>query len=766
MASWANTSTTGLSAATHEMEVINAAQVHFGPDEQLVFKTTKRIFEDFCECLLVTEERKDVFPAFEEIADNGVKVLRDLVRCSVRDESLASTLRQLISEHRAYTLLRKLKVKEHQVVEVVQGQSILTDLLIEDEEFRRLLALLEWCEENAYSEPNAITELYEEVSRLETECDVRAETLHAVKNGEKFCDLDLDGAMHGRLHVKDEEMQVRVHNIVYTLIRYGQISKACEILGRSGLYALVPSLKFREMIHKPSLTPLSQDDAVYRLACSRELFRRTVDQIIEKGCSMSQVERCIWSVVAGRLEPALSLSSRTDDRLWCYLNTAVACRLDAKIAELHANIADADRSTLSANDLMVDSIFDEIATQERSPYYASYRYLVTGDSEGHVEFMRRWLEDHTRDQFPHLLRYMAHIVLWYFTDAQPLQEENGYWILEQYVELLISLEFYELVPFYAAHLPDERAEHVLVTFMYGLNDDETRLSVLSAASKAGISVTNLCRKIFTYAVKMNKVTTEPSESDKIIISAWNWLLFPGKETNIDALIQANFIFRRFFVTGKIEEAKQLLKAFPEVDGVRLEEDWQKELANDPQRRFIADALAEHRGYIAYLDALDCFETWYQQFGCEVPEVPEKPLEEEWLRMDIQQKTAFEVRLQKAESLRQRHLANTLFCFQAASKALNDILLWPGGWMNFVGTADTNPEKVERIEDLKNIRSDYLASVVTMMLSMFEQSEDKESATKLVETLADNELAIAELLPREILIGILRKLSLFVGTKVR
>lgn len=89
-------------------------------------------------------------------------------------------------------------------------------------------------------------------------CICRAETLHARMRGEKLCDLvsilctclvpffgmsyvvilliphdvefcqnfkDLDGALHGRLHNKDEELQNRVYNVVYTLIRCGRIDE-------------------------------------------------------------------------------------------------------------------------------------------------------------------------------------------------------------------------------------------------------------------------------------------------------------------------------------------------------------------------------------------------------------------------------------------------------------------------------------------------------------------------------------------------------------
>lgn len=44
--------------------------------------------------------------------------------------------------------------------------------------------------------------------------------------------------------------------------------------------------------------------------------------------------------------------------------------------------------------------------------------------------------------------------------------ESGYWIMERYIELLISMKLYTLVPFYASRLLPERRDHLLVTFMY------------------------------------------------------------------------------------------------------------------------------------------------------------------------------------------------------------------------------------------------------------------------------------------------------------
>lgn len=90
-------------------------------------------------------------------------------------------------------------------------------------------------------------------------------------------------------------------------------------------------------------------------------FLPFIKDYLFQGDSLSHLESCIWCIVAGRLEPALSLSSRTDERLWCYANAAVECRIDARLAE-ERGLEKESGNLLSGNDLMVDSIFDEIIT--------------------------------------------------------------------------------------------------------------------------------------------------------------------------------------------------------------------------------------------------------------------------------------------------------------------------------------------------------------------------------------------------------------------
>lgn len=65
--------------------------------------------------------------------------------------------------------------------------------------------------------------------------------------------------------------------------------------------------------------------------------------------------------MAGKLEPVISLSSNTDEKLWCYANAAVEYRIDTRLAEKHDWETVANDSS-SSDDLIIDSIFDEVLT--------------------------------------------------------------------------------------------------------------------------------------------------------------------------------------------------------------------------------------------------------------------------------------------------------------------------------------------------------------------------------------------------------------------
>ncbi|VIO88228.1 Uncharacterized protein BM_BM8785 [Brugia malayi] len=743
---------------------LNTTQYCFLHDDFFLIKVTQALFEDFqakCVHSETINESFDLVALFYEICSDGIAAFQKVSMRPEKTTALTSVLQQLLNEQHAYLLLLNLAkmIRMLNDFKNLEKQSILVDLLITDVEFRRLLVLLEWCEENAYNEPEANAELLDEYAYLERNCTLRAETLHARIRGENFCDLDLDGALHGRLHNKDEELESRVFSMIYTLVRCGRIDEALSLLEKAGLYSLVPLLQLRKISRSAALTPFSVDESSYYLARSRSLLKRTVDKIVSKGTSLSQVEACLWSVIVGRLEPALSLSSRTEDRLWCYLNAAVESRLDAAITNVHNGDFDAGIGReVEKDDLRINSIFDEIATAERSPYYTIYRHMVNDDSLSLIACMDMWLEQYEDDleKFPHIIRFMAHLVLLLRFTGQPVQEESANSIMRSYVRLLISLKLYSIVPYYANKLPLEMAEEMVVEFMCQLEEENVRKDVLAAASAAKMDSVRLCKKIFNCIITRYPVIEEESKTDDILINAWNWLIYPGNETYYDAMLGMNKIMREFFYVDKLDKAKKLLQRSKKwvdkiVDSFRPVIE-----TSDTVEPKLLRAITEYKAYKCYLNALMKFNEWFKQSQRSVPSIMENSTDDVGTLMDMQQKITFEVILQRANEKMQRYENASKHSTTEAVGALDLVLRFPNGWMTFkkVKSERLNEEEVKKLTEIK---SRYITAVIIMLVTIFEKSDINRSA-QLVELLADEEYKLADIISKEQLRILIKQLS--------
>ncbi|OZC06158.1 hypothetical protein X798_06854, partial [Onchocerca flexuosa] len=181
--------------STQEIDTtLNTTQYCFLHDDFFLVKVTQALFEDFQAKCIDSENvnrSSDLVASFFEICSDGIAAFQKISMRPEKTSALISVLEQLLNEQKAYLLLLNLAKMNRMLDDLknLEKRSVLADLLINDVEFRRLLILLEWCEENAYSEPDANAELSNECAYLEKNCMLRAETLHARIRGENLCDL-------------------------------------------------------------------------------------------------------------------------------------------------------------------------------------------------------------------------------------------------------------------------------------------------------------------------------------------------------------------------------------------------------------------------------------------------------------------------------------------------------------------------------------------------------------------------------------------------
>ncbi|VDN03049.1 unnamed protein product [Thelazia callipaeda] len=740
-------------------ETLDSSHFYFQDDDFFLVKVTQAILEDFQTKCLEFEcvNETDLVALLHEICSDGISALYKVSIRPDKTTALSSVLQQLMYEKQAYSLILKLAEMDGMLNELkdFQNQTVLADLLIRDPEFRKLLVLLEWCEENANDDPEAIAQLASEYVYFEKHGMLKADTLHARIVGEKFCDLDLDGAFHGHQHHKDAEFENRIFSVVYTLLRCGRIDEAYTLLEKSGLHALAPTILLRKFFRDFKLTPVSSDETLHYLSRSRFFFKRTVDKVVSRDARLSQVEICLWSVLAGRLEPALSLSSRSEDRLWCYLNVAVESRLDAAIAA--ADITDGDCDAKS-DDLQVNSVFDEIAVHEQSLYYTVYRHIVNDDSSSLLASMDTWLESHINEleRFPHIVRFMAHIVLLLRFTNQEIQEEIANSIIEAYVRLLITLKMYPVVPYYASKLPAEISEEIVIEFMYKLESDVVRKEVLAAACAAQMDKSSLCVRIFDYALSRCPVGEDESENDDILINAWTWLTYSENEMLVEALQGVVEIMRKFFYVDKLDKADELFhlsKKIIDKTLISLSSSIEENNSIDSE---LSAAVIEYKAYACYLLALTKFNEWFKHSQRFIQPFPSNLPVDASVSMDMQQRLTLEVIHQRVSEQVLRYENEFKQITAAVVNALGCVLRFPHGWLKFT-TAHSEIFSENVLAKLCDIRSRYVTAVVIMLLTVFERS-NMSGCAQLIELLADEEYMIGETIPKRRLRLLLKQLS--------
>ncbi|MFH4978424.1 hypothetical protein AB6A40_005133 [Gnathostoma spinigerum] len=730
-------------------------------DDQVIYQVTRAIAEDFCEYSKNDSvSGESLIKAFLQVTQDAANALRKVSTKTRKDEPMiSSVIYQLDCESRAYTLLLELANSSRAVESMKTGLSVFDDEYIENIEFRKLIVLLRWCEKNAFDEPDAKAQLSQELDMLQNCKRVRAETALARQKGQDFCDVDLDGDIHGNVHPLDEELQSRIYSVVYTLVRCGQINEAASLLQRVGLPALVPSLLLRNVSRDATMSSLCEEDESFNMGVSMARLKKTVKMIIDEDCPMSKVERSLWAIIAGSLEPVLSFSTRTEDRLWCYLNAAVESRMERAFINHGIVKTDAISEASNEDDLMISSIFGEIVAVDDSPYYPIYQYLILDDPESMIDFIFRWVKSHETDLPPHVLRFMAHLMIAYMQRDEIYKNAQTFYVVEKYIEILIVLKLYTLVPAYSTFLSEEDTESILVAFMHKLSDTSVRMDVLSNASSVGINGALLCEKIFNYAMVNAVFEREPSEHDQTILNAWSWLTYPGNETIIAALLGCNYILRKFFVVEKLNEARTLLKKSSGCLSVSLVSYLSEEYGNEQLPVTISNALSEYKGYITYLDAVEQFDRWFKTLKNPPPDPAKHPDEETWSRMDMQLRAITEYQQKKSGNLVKQYNSTVDTLYKMVVGSLEGILVFPGGWLHDVFIQSYSAlREVEEMVEVEQMRGEYLSKVVSMLITVYDLSNCRDGIKRLVIMLADEKNTISKLIPKEHLRKYVKQLS--------
>ncbi|CAL1282614.1 unnamed protein product [Larinioides sclopetarius] len=456
------------------------------------------------------------------------------------------------------------------------------------------------------------------------------------------------------IHEADKENESRLFKFMFICIRAGKLDEAQQLSERFGEAWLAAALEGWRLFHDPNYEndPMEGQE-LYEIEGNkyRDLWKAACWEASQAPV-VPIYEQAVYGSLCGNLKAVLPVCKEWSDYLWAYVRTS----LDKIIEQEIRNLTQQDRSL---EDLPVeywDKVLDleeifqelsasnsqEVRSDSKSPYHVLQKYIILDDIGGLIEEMYSWLNNSNLDG--HLLRCMAHIILFLRVIGRSTKEELCVPILEAYVQELIKTRKTSLVAPYASTLPKEQQIIWYAKFLEGVTDNNERQKCLQYAEEAGLDVPQITKTVVKNIREKDAVKIEPTtdlssvttEEDLQKIHAIDWLIFNPTQ-RAEAMKQANALMRVFVVQRKIDAAKLLFSKIPE-DSVAVMMQLSKARGMDELSADDDNSTREYLCFKAYLEAMEAFDAWFHHSIHAKPKGPVAPSGE---HVTFKEKVAYE-----------------------------------------------------------------------------------------------------------------------------
>uniref|UniRef100_A0A914I9N5 Nuclear pore complex protein n=1 Tax=Globodera rostochiensis TaxID=31243 RepID=A0A914I9N5_GLORO len=747
----------------------------------LLVKLSRMVFEDFHNNIFSfnadaqDETFLDVMQRFLEICEAGVKGIEQICDDAQIDPNSKAMMTQLSLERSAYALVLKM-AHSNRLLNDNQNRvssSFLTKLFRESDQFRRVSTLLLWSEENAVFSASEFSKIVaEDAEKLSLLDNIYACT--KIRGS-----VHIDSRFVDRIAAEDEEAVQTLNRVIFAFLRAGRLDDAKTLLNDLKVPALSTFIFVREFLTNTRLSPLERFDEMFDFARSRLFLKQTARELIPvDDVRVQKTDQCIWATLGGDLATLLSHSQSTEDRLWSYLSCAAESLLDDALLKVHAK--GDDELNLLAMDIQrregtdspkdVHAIFAELRNSECRSYYVLFEHLAMEQWDSVAESIGEYITNGKNvDQIAaHELRFFVHLVIllklsgkscanWSISDQ----------LIEHYCAMLIQMRLIAIVPFYLYHLSPEKSTEKMLDFLMDLTFVSEQKEVLENAMKAGFDVPNLCREVYRrFKEKHNfgpKIGGEAmKQGAEELIRAWRWLAFGERDSVWDAIIEANFLLRKFFLYNLMSQALQLMQLAPENLPEIALKTFEMEFPNKEIPDKLRDAQREFDCYQLYFEAISRYSEWQNHVeGNKAPELPTKLSDERWARMDIRRRTEYELSVQKARDCLQKYYRLIELYKKRAIEILGAVLKMSHGWLVTLPLRDedlADEEIVERAEDFVQIRKEYLANLFQLLINIYHRSNEPMSVLDAATLIMDPTYCLYKALDKERLQKLLKLIS--------
>ncbi|XP_078310529.1 nuclear pore complex protein Nup107-like [Crassostrea virginica] len=527
----------------------------------------------------------------------------------------------------------------------------------------------------------------------------------------------------------DQEDEGRLLQYLFICIRAGQIEKAQEVCKSHGQAWRAATLEGWRLYHDPNFEgPDAQISPV--LGNPYRAVWKTMCWALAADPKYSLYEKSLYGALSGNLRAMLPVCKSWSDQVWAHYKVLVDISAEREIG----NLAPAPRRLPEEywdQPSDPETIFRQIEASESAQresqdfYHVIQKWVILGDVEKLLETMAQWIRVHENSLPQHLLRFMAHVVLFIRSTREGVSRDNCNAVLEAYVENLIEGDHKELVSFYVSKLTPEAQVHWYARFLEGITDVDEKQMCLQLAEEVGLDIPQITKTVVENirnksggglpAAQGVSLEVTVNEEDKKKIAAMDWLVFDSAQ-RAEAVKQANAVVRTFIAVQKLAAAREVLDKLP-VDSIDIiYRNWHYQTGTDELPADDENAIREYLCIKAYIDAMDSFNEWFNKFHHTKPTPPPTPQV-----ASFTEKVAHEHRLKQYEQELDRWQRGLLSQTENTTKMIYNVLLFAnGGWMVDQREDDTESGRKQQLDSLRKLVIPRLTFLLHDILHKTEQ----------------------------------------------
>ncbi|XP_023682823.2 nuclear pore complex protein Nup107 isoform X1 [Paramormyrops kingsleyae] len=605
-------------------------------------------------------------------------------------------------------------------------------------------------------------------------------TLHALKqrqskshtgfNRPLVTELDPDAPIRQKrpLADLDQEDDARLLKYLFTLVRAGMTDEAQRLCKRCGQAWRAATLEGWKLYHDPNIIGGSAELQPVEGNPHRCVWKVCCWRMAEEE-QFNRYERAIYAALSGNLKQLLPVCETWEDTVWAHFRVLVDTKVEQEVLSSgmgSKELEELPREYLGAN-WSPEKVFEELQATEskkvlaetKEHYHVIQKFVILGDLDGLLEEFGDWLGGGT--SLPsHLLRFMAHLVLFYRSLGVELKEDITVDVLKSYIQVLVSEKHVDLIAFYVSHLPPDMAVTQYAQFLESVTETEQRKRCLELAREAELDVAAVTKTVvenirerdtedFAHHDLTIALDTGTSEEDQRKIDVIDWLVFDPSQ-RAEALKQSNAIMRRFLGAKKHDAAKEVFARVPDDSMREIYRQWEEQGTETPLLAEDENAIREHLCIRAYLEAHEAFNEWFKHMN--VP--PQKPT--------LASNAKFTETV--AHELKEKEYKMEYDNWKGRLEALTDdvkeriynvLLFVDGGWM--VDVREDAEEDPERAHQMALLRRLCLPMMCFLLQTVLHSTEQHQENLRLADIVASDQHRLYQVFSKEELRKFLLKL---------